>query len=392
MRFMTDTQCAYIAGQSKELPLGGVGCHAYFEFRCGTLDEEKLAYAWKQLFVTHSEMRAGYADGIIVDSNELPVCSNVEIIECTETECKRFREEHEARIINTREHECCGLWYLKTGLKYNILAFDWTLVAGDVKSFVLVLDELCSFYNGELVDANQSGPLLDLRKKFAGDTKAIAEQIISEDIAKFPIRESLVTKADVEELSSCNYKAADRWIALSEIRKDFDDSHLMSAFVNSVCEITGDNGFLINYPCFRRSQEEWKAIGDFTDIKLIPMPKDYEEGIKVYDRYMSFSGYKQIKVRRKISKAFPDAKNIAPIVFSPVVDRPLITNEFIKTIGTLSYMISQTPQVWLDVQTFIVGEELYISVVYPDELFEEEYVKKIADGYVEKIKIYLKEV
>mgnify|MGYP003302748919 CR=1 FL=1 len=118
---------------------------------------------------------------------------------------------------------------------------------------------------------------------------------------------------------------------------------------------------------------------------MVTLPKDYEEGIKVYDRYMSFSGYKQIKVRRKISKAFPDAKNIAPIVFSPVVDRPLITNEFIKTIGTLSYMISQTPQVWLDVQTFIVGEELYISVVYPDELFEEEYVKKIADGYVEKI-------
>ena len=41
MKFMTDTQCAYIAGRNSALPLGGVDCHVYFEFDCDDIDTEK---------------------------------------------------------------------------------------------------------------------------------------------------------------------------------------------------------------------------------------------------------------------------------------------------------------------------------------------------------------
>ena len=31
MNMMNDLQCAYLLGRNSDIPLGGVGCHAYFE-------------------------------------------------------------------------------------------------------------------------------------------------------------------------------------------------------------------------------------------------------------------------------------------------------------------------------------------------------------------------
>ena len=44
-------------------------------------------------------------------------------------------------------------------------------------------------------------------------------------------------------------------------------------------------------------------------------------------------------------------------------------------------MLSQTPQVWLDVQSFELDGQLYLSIVYPEELFSSEFVSMLADGY-----------
>jgi hypothetical protein len=49
-------------------------------------------------------------------------------------------------------------------------------------------------------------------------------------------------------------------------------------------------------------------------------------------------------------------------------------------------MISQTPQVWLDVQTFVLEKKFYISIVYPQELIAASFVSALADGYAKKIR------
>ena len=48
MNMMNDLQCAYLLGRNSDIPLGGVGCHAYFEFNCKAVNREKLAAAWKR--------------------------------------------------------------------------------------------------------------------------------------------------------------------------------------------------------------------------------------------------------------------------------------------------------------------------------------------------------
>ena len=41
-----------------------------------------------------------------------------------------------------------------------------------------------------------------------------------------------------------------------------------------------------------------------------------------------------------------------PVVFSCNLGEPLLSEEFVEEFGPLDYMISQTPQVWIDFQAF----------------------------------------
>ena len=43
---LTDVQYAYWAGRQNDQELGGVGCHAYFEFDGNDVDVERLRKAW----------------------------------------------------------------------------------------------------------------------------------------------------------------------------------------------------------------------------------------------------------------------------------------------------------------------------------------------------------
>lgn len=405
MKFMTDTQCAYIAGRDKSLPLGGVDCHVYFEFECKDIDEEKLAAVWKKLFEYHPEMRAGYKNGMMTDKEELPDCSNMvsRDISYLGNRDKKLvldglRSEISSRLLHTDQSETCGLIFVRTGDNDGILIFDWSLVVGDVKSFILILSELAELYCGGNVTSPSctTDKLYELRKKAASDSQKKAEEVISAGIQSYAVGAALPTISSADVLSCCNYLSEDRYIESADriTHRDDVDALLMYAFTEALCSLTNDSGLLVNYPCFRRSADEYGCVGDFTDIKLIPVRYDRslssEENCLrargTYREYMSFSGYKQTKIRRKISKLFPTQKNIAPVVFSPVCDVPLLSERFLRKIGGLRYMISQTPQVWLDVQTLILESRFFVSIVYPRELFDTSFVSSLADGYAERIR------
>ena len=237
MKFMTDTQCAYIAGRDVSIPLGGVDCHAYFEFKCGEINEEKLANAWKKLFVLHPELRAEYKNGMIIDKQELPACSIMsmnDISACDENIREKFlsdmRSKISRRICHTESGECCGLYLIRTDSQKHVLIFDWSLVVGDVKSFVLILNELSELYNDETVlpPLIESEAVYEIRKNKAGMTRELAEEIINSDIEKYPIKISLPTIADHNKLSSCNYLSADRYVDNAEkiIECGFPDAKL----------------------------------------------------------------------------------------------------------------------------------------------------------------------
>ena len=61
---LTDIQQAYLVGRAAELELGKVGCHAYREFDCTSVDLPRLEQAWNRLVARHPMLRAAFsADG-----------------------------------------------------------------------------------------------------------------------------------------------------------------------------------------------------------------------------------------------------------------------------------------------------------------------------------------
>ena len=68
----------------------------------------------------------------------------------------------------------------------------------------------------------------------------------------------------------------------------------------------------------------------------------------------------------------PDERFIAPVVFACNLGNPLLTQECRETLGRLHYMLSQTPQVWLDFQMYETEDGgLALAWDTAEELFAE---------------------
>lgn len=116
MNMMNDLQCAYLLGRNSDIPLGGVGCHAYFEFNCKAVNREKLAAAWKKVFLLHEELHSRYSGGEItlmegclnaafLNTMIFPVKSWI----ARESFISRFREERSHRMLDVEVGCCTGL-------------------------------------------------------------------------------------------------------------------------------------------------------------------------------------------------------------------------------------------------------------------------------------------
>ena len=100
------------------------------------------------------------------------------------------------------------------------------------------------------------------------------------------------------------------------------------------------------------------------------------------------SAYSGVQVQRNISKNQGTSVNIAPVVFACNIDYPLETEISRKNLGKVSYMISQTPGVWLDFQTYIMDGNLILCWDSVDELFPTGMLDDMMDSLYELI-IYL---
>ena len=78
------------------------------------------------------------------------------------------------------------------------------------------------------------------------------------------------------------------------------------------------------------------------------------------------SNYSDVSVVRDMKK-YNKSSNV---VFAYNVGQPIISEDVISTLGNLEYMISQTPQVWIDFQVFNLQDDgLFIKWDSVEELF-----------------------
>lgn len=100
---LTDVQYAYWIGRGEKQILGGVSCHAYFEFKGLGLDTDKLKEAWYKIQQRHPMLRARFLENgtqQIIEQNKF---SN-ELIIYDLREKQSEIEEHLLKIRTTNSH------------------------------------------------------------------------------------------------------------------------------------------------------------------------------------------------------------------------------------------------------------------------------------------------
>lgn len=396
---LTDVQYAYWIGRDASQSFGGVGTHGYVEIEANSLDIDRLQHSWETLLQSHPMLRACYTkDGkqyvlaepaypaiTVHDLTHLSPRSQQEALAAT-------REHLSHRLLAIGEGQVVSLEVSKLSNSRAIIHFDIDLLVSDVQSFQIILRDLAHHY------ATGEAPIVDPSWSFARYLAERAQSdsaIIDRDRRYWQSRLAELPSAPTMPMRSVaagsiraprfvrrQYSFAARtWQQLRELsdrHKTTPAMVLLTAYARTVGQWSDDKRFLISVPLFNRDSDPavQNVVADFTTLTLTSIDQtsqrtfveDLELIQRSFYRDLSHSKYSGVRVLRDL-RAQRGNQVLAPIVFSCNLGDPLITKEFVQTFGEIRYMISQTPQVWIDLQVFTTADGFTVVCDAVEELF-----------------------
>ncbi|GLC83292.1 amino acid adenylation domain-containing protein [Lacrimispora brassicae] len=417
---LTDVQYAYWVGRKKGQVLGDTGCHAYIEIAGQDIDEKQLRQAWKQLIRHHAALRTRFTeDGkqevlTVSPYEKITVCDmGSRTLEEVDRGLKELRQTLSHRKLSVETGENAGLTLTLLPEGKARIHFDVDLLAADVQSFQIILRDMARLYRGESLAVNQEwnfGAYLEAVQQQTAEAQKKAEEFWQEKIPTLPLGPELPLKKEPETIEKTVFvphKAGftpEQW---EIIRKKAAQRQITPAmvFLTIYCEVlerwSEKSRFLVNLPLFNRHTEFEgieDVVADFSNILLLDVDCSdtrtfVERARQLQQRFhndIKYSAYSGVQVTRELAQRFPQAKSIAPVVFACNLGEPLLDDSFTKTFGELEFMVSQTPQVWIDFQTFDYNGGLYIrwdavEELFPDGMIEQmfgtccEWIEKLAE-------------
>lgn len=209
--------------------------------------------------------------------------------------------------------------------------------------------------------------------------------------------EKIMPKGSIEELVKTKYISINRKMdkkvldRLTLKLKISTEEILLIVFSYTVLKYTKKEQVLINFPFSNRTKERQNRVGDYTksiiyrcDIKrgvafnefCKAMHKKYKEDIKHVD-LDGVSVQRILKNHCQGNEKYP-----VPLVFSPSFEIPMLSEVFLNEIGDLSYIISQTPGVWLDAQVYQLKQDFFFSWVILEGILDETELSEMMDLYI----------
>lgn len=398
---LTDVQYAYWIGRNSSQQLGGVGTHGYVEVESRSINIDRLQQSWLTLLRSHPMLRACYTE----DGKQyvLPEPPHPTILVHDLT--KMDESTREEALLSTRERLSHRLLDIATGhvvsLEVSLLPqdvavihFDIDLLVCDVQSFQIILHDLAHHYaTGEAPDTD---PSWSLARYLAGHAReGVAD--IDRDQAYWRNRLSELPGAPTLPMShGTNEEQAHRFVRRS---RSFDSATwsrlrevcehhattpamvLLTAYARTIGQWSENKKFLMTVPLFNRGSDTAikNVVADFTALTLTSIDQStrrtFSEDLKdiqaSFYEDSSHSQYSAVRVLRDL-RASRGEQVLAPVVFSCNLGDPLVGQEFIDTFGEISYMISQTPQVWIDLQVFTTVNGFLIVCDAVEQLFPEK--------------------
>lgn len=413
---MTDVQYAYWVGRVDDQQLGGVSTHAYMEFSGKGLDVEKLEKAWNDLHFHHPMLRARFTKEGMQEIGKTPYeklflfRNFVGASECEKANAlEEIRERMSHRKLDIENGQVSGMEVSRLTEEDFMIHMDLDLMVADVQSLKIILRDLMALYNGKTLPEHSNrfdfAAYLKEERERNKEAAEAARQYWDKRIGTFPEGPMLPLKKTPEQLKQVRFYrrehvfSTDKWERIKRLAASWETTTamlLLAAYAKVIERWSENSHFIINIPMFNRNTEYEgieDVVSDFTTINLLEVDMRKEQSFyglvksiqKQMHEDMAYSAYSGVQIQRDLVKKKKNQSVLAPVVFACNLGEPLFEQEFADTFGECTYMISQTPQIWLDFQIFENEKGLNINWDSVEELFFEGMLNDMFSAMVEGI-------
>jgi len=412
---LTDVQHAYWIGRGDEQVLGGVGCHAYLELDGREVDPSRLEQAWVRLLFHHHMLRAHFneqgqqsiadapADAIrrvhVQDLRESPQ-------EHIEQALLEIREHLSHRRLRVEDGEVAGLSLSLLPNGATRLHLDIDLLVADVQSLHIILRDLAVLY---VLGAEPRAPIdwhfgehLDAQAIQRTDAIIRAQRYWRERLPVLPGAPTLPLHCAPETLTTPRFERRSHRLSAADwkrIQQHAAAAHvtpamvLATAYAEVLAAWSTSPRFLLNLPLFNRhgdTQGLDDVVADFTNLLLLavdcrePMPfAARARALQAqFHADVAHSVWSGVRIQRELAQLGAGERSFAPVVFACNLGTPLLDDCTRQSLGELSYMISQTPQVWLDHQVYEMDGGVLLAWDAVDALFPEGLIDAMFGAYI----------
>ncbi|MFI8323778.1 amino acid adenylation domain-containing protein [Streptomyces sp. NPDC085529] len=420
---LTAVQQAYLIGRAEGQPLGGVGCHNYMEFDAvAPIEPDRLERAVRALLARHPMLRARFADDAtqqVLPRSPWPGLTVHDLRDRPAAEAEaaslELRERLSHRVLEVGRGEVIDVQLSRLPGGVDRLHFNVDLLVADLASFRLLLTELTALYE----DPDSLGEVGYTFGRYLADQAAVrraeserARPYWQRRVPSLPGGPKLPLATDPLAVAAPRFVrryfdlTADEWTALERRGNKAGLTPsvvLATAYSLILSRWSGDEHFLLGLPLFDRDlgahPEIERVVGDFTGLVLLEVDLSgagFQECARAVQKQVhediGHAAYSGVDVLRDLARSDPDAPRTAPVVFSLDLSAPLIPEVFAERFGDASWMISQTPQVWLDHQIYRTGDGSVrmvwdaVEELFPDDVLDsmmaayEALVRELIDG------------
>ncbi|MFI6531642.1 amino acid adenylation domain-containing protein [Nonomuraea sp. NPDC050547] len=406
---LTPLQHAYWFGRRDRQVLGGVGCHFYAEFDGRGLDPDALEHAARALFDRHELLRARFLDDAtqqILPRSPWPGLTVHDLREEANPEARLLavRESLSHRRLEVERGEVLDLTLSLLPDGAHRLHANIDLLVADVRSIQILLEDLATLYRGGTLPPLTYGfpdYLAGQERQRAADREA-DRRYWSGRLPDLPPGPALPLAMEPGKLERVRVVRRDRRITAADRERLSERARahgltLPMTLAAALAEVVGawsaSPRFVLNAPLFDRSlphPEVERMVADFSNLILLEVdlsrPQTFAERAASlqarFQRDVAHSAYTGVEVLRDLNRGGRHDQVSAPVVFTSALGMgDLVTEDVQRGLGSLGWMVSQTPQVWLDHQVVEVDGGLLVNWDAVEDLFPPGVLDGMAAAY-----------
>lgn len=373
---------------------------------------ERLQEAWSRIQYHHPMLRASFSENGMQKIESKPYSEKIKINDfslLTETEAEQeaqaVRRRLSHRKLKIEEGEVAGLELTLLPGNKTRLHIDLDLLIADVQSLQILLRDLAMVYSGvELPEESKDwnfAAYLEQQNVEDREERKKAKEYWSARLKNLPQGPDMPLAKRPEEVKNPVFHrrvvriGKEEWDCLQRRAKEYQTTPamlLLTAYSAILERWSKNKSFLINIPFFNR-KTEYKGledvIADFTTLLLLEINCEGNPTfLELLDRIqkqlhedMKYTTYSGVQVQRDLTQMYGDISAIAPIVFACNLGTELVNSTFTENFGSFSYMISQTPQVWNDFQSYEDENGVQLTWDTIDELFPEDMIDDMLTSF-----------